>query len=365
MKTHISLFSLFIILAACGTETPTETPVSQTPVAETSAKDLAKVVTVKAERIQPKEFVNNYTVIGNVKANRDVTLSSEAAGRIIKFYKKLGDRVQAGDAICKIDDALLVAEKNRLSAVLKQSKENYDRLERLWRDEKVGSEMEYLNAKYAYEQAKAGFASITEQLDRTTLKAPFDGFLDIIISDLGTTVAPGSPMVRLIQDNLMKVTGGVPARFAGVVSTGQPVKIDVRNGQVLSYQRKLDFVSATIDPKARTFRIEVFLPNDEHHLKVDAEASITIETERIKNAIVIGQEFIGRNESGYIVFVVEQQDGEFYARARNVEIGASGNNQTVIVSGLKTGDVIVTEGFNYVEDRSRIRLSNPTVAASL
>jgi RND family efflux transporter MFP subunit len=352
MKRFLPIQALVLATAiACG-NSEAQTPEAAAP----EAPDLTKVVNVKAEQLKPAEFVSYYTVIGTVKANRDVVLSAESAGRVLRHYKHKGDRVKTGEVIAKIDDTLLKAEMERMLAQNRQSKENFERIGRLWNEEKVGSEMDFLNSKYAFEQSTAALASMNEQLERTNLKAPFDGVVDDLITEQGASVAMGTPVVRLIQDDLMKVAGGVPARFAGVVSSGSPVRIEIRNGQVLQYRSFVSYVSTVIDPKARTFRIEVTIPNNDHHLKVDAEASMTIETERISRAIAINQEYIGRNELGNIVYVVEERDGKTYARARQVVLGPTSENRTVILSGINTNDLVITEGFTYMEDQIRIRL---------
>lgn len=354
---YLSLF----FAASCGAPETAENTAQ--PAAAEPTKELVKVVNVKAESLKPVEFVNYYTVIGAVKANRDVVLSAEASGRIVRLFKKEGERVRAGEAIAKIDDTLLKAEMERMLAIDRQSKENFERIGRLWNDEKVGSEMEFLNSKYAYEQSTASMAAMNEQLERTVLKAPFDGIVDNIIADIGASVGMGSPMVRLIQDDMMKVGGGVPARFASDVKPGDPVTVEVKNGKVLTYSGTVNYVSSVIDPKSRTFIIDVVIPNNNHYLKVDAEASVTIQTERIPNAIVLDQEFIGRNEDGNIVFVVEEQDGKTIARARLVELGPTSKNNTVILKGLSPKDLVITEGFTYVEDRMRIRVVPSAVAS--
>jgi RND family efflux transporter MFP subunit len=360
MKRFTRLFlPVFALVYACA---PAETAPSD---AATQAADLTKVVNVKAKTLTPVDFVSYYTVIGTVKANRDVVLAAESAGRVLRHFKKEGERVKSGEIIAKIDDALLKAELERMLAQNRQTKENFERISRLWNEEKVGSEMDFLNAKYVFEQSSAALASITEQLERTNVKAPFDGVIDDFVAEEGAMVSPGSPVVRLIQNDIVKVTGGVPARFAGVVNKGSPVKVEVKNGSVLSFSTIVCYVSSVIDPKARTFRIEVTIPNVNYHLKVDAEASLTVETDRFQKALVLEQEYIGRNESGNIVYVIEERDGKTYARARQVTLGPTSDNRTVILSGLTPKDLVITEGFAYVEDQMRVRIIQPVSATNL
>lgn len=320
--------------------------------------NLVRIVNVKATQLTPQTFYSTYKVIGYTQAINDATVASEANGPIVKYFVKKGDYVQKGQNIAKIDDALLQAEADRLKAMVRQSQENYDRLKNLWEEERIGSEIDYLNAGYSLDQAKASLNSVEEQIRKTILKAPFSGKIDDIITETGETAMVGTPMVRLIDDTDIKVVGGVPARYSSVVKEGSFVEVDL--GQIDSQRRKgrINFVSSAIDPASRTFKIEVLLDNTEHTIKIDAEATLIIQTERIENAMVLDQQYIFRNENGYQVFVVgEDSEGKQIATARTIELGPL-NGTKRVVRGLNLSDHVITEGFALVEDQSRIRVAD-------
>ena len=100
------------------------------------------------------------------------------------------------------------------------AKETWDRRKRLFEEDQVGSELAYLEAKYASEQATANLNVLEERLARTTIRAPIDGILDSREIEVGNMVAPGTPVARIVDNNPVKITAGVPERYAADVRTG-------------------------------------------------------------------------------------------------------------------------------------------------
>lgn len=326
-----------------------------------------KVVNVKAETLAPQDFSATYEVIGHVEAKDDVILSSEASGRIVRYWVEEGDRVNAEQPLAKIDDALLRAERDRLAASVNQSKENYERIGRLWNEDGIGSEMDFINAKYTFQQAEAALKNVVTQIEKTTLQAPFAGVVDRKLTNVGETVAPGTQMLRLIDDRTIVVAGGVPSRYAGVVKKGSPVKISLDSYPDTTFVGYIRFVAPSIDPSSRTFRLEVELKNPDSQIKIDAQARIEIETARHSEVIVVHNEYVTRNENGYQVFLVQRdEEGNFIAQIRKVSLGARSNNRVVITEGLEPGDQLITVGFSLVENKSKINVveSTTTVAST-
>lgn len=360
---HHAHLAVLFTLFSCG-----QASTDEIPVAETNQEDAqTKVVNVKTEILAPQDFAATYEVIGHVEAKDDVVLSSEASGRILRYWVEEGYRVKAGQALAKIDDALLLAERDRLIASVNQSKENYERLGRLWNENGIGSEMDFINAKYTFQQAEAALKNVLTQIEKTTLKAPFAGVVDRKLTNMGETVAPGTQMLRLIDDRTIIVAGGVPSRYANVVKKGSPVKISLESHPDTAFTGYIQFVAPSIDPRSRTFRIEVELENPESIIKIDAQARIEIETARFNEVIVVHNEYVTRNENGYQVFLaLPDQDGNLIAQIRKVNLGARSNNRVVIPEGLEPGEQLITVGSSLVENKSKINVveSTTTVAST-
>lgn len=356
MKTPSNLIAAIIVagvLTSCSGEA---TQVVQSGNS-TAAQEQVRVVNVESVKIETEPFQDFLNVVGTVKASEDINLAAEGSGRIIEMKVRRGSRVAKGAPIAKIDDEQIVLELARVRAQNENARENYERRKAVWEKDKIGSELDLIAAKTAFEQTEAAMKLLELQLDRTVVRAPFNAVVEDIISEVGETVAPGTPVVRLISDGAVRVRAGVPARFAESVRVGDDVEVtfdDYRNDAIRS---KISFVGTSIDPQARTFTIEANIPNPANKYKIDMVSNVRIRTRTFDEVLVLAQEFVFRNEEGYQVYVVGTDDnGKPVAVARQVTTGPLFNNRVVITNGLNPGDEVITTGASSVENRTRINV---------
>ncbi len=330
------------VLYACETETA-------------EVEQAVKTVNVETDQVEPEIFESYLQQVGTVTTNRDVSVSAEVSGRIVNLNKQEGEQVQVGETVIKVDDRKLQQELNRLQATTSQSKENYERLKRLYEEQDIGSEIDYLNAKYAYEQNLAALESIRVDLENTSISAPFTGIVETVFTEVGEMVSPGAQVFRLISRESKKVELGVPARYAGAVNLGDMAEIWFDYDTETRYQLPVTFIGNTIDPTNRTFTVEIDLPTELNQVKIDMIANVRLRTERIENAIVIGEEYVFQKGGNDVVYVTAQdEEGNPIAEERIVSLGSAYGNNVVIREGLSTGEELVTVGASYLQDGSRI-----------
>ena len=355
MKSSLLGFAaivFIIVIASCSGDesTPDTSPTA-------AVTDQIRVVNVESTIIKTEPFQDFLNVIGTVRASEDINLASEVSGRIVDLMVRRGSRVSKGAPIAKVDDAQIVLEVARARAQHENAKENYERRKAIWDNDKIGSELDLIAAKTTYEQTAAALQLLELQLERTVIRAPFSAVVEDIISEQGETVAPGSPVVRLIADGSVRVRAGVPARYAEAVRVGDTVEIafDELEGGVLS--STVSFVGTSIDPQARTFVVEASIPNRGNRIKIDMVSNMRIRTRTYEDVIVLPQEFVFRNEDGYQVYLVgTDEQGNAVAVAKQVTTGTLFNNRVVITSGLNPGDEVITAGASSVENQTRIRV---------
>ncbi len=341
----LSLALLFIAAACSGAET------------DNNAALETKLVNVETKTIGPQTFESFLKVIGTVESSNDILISSEVGGRVVKHHVKAGQQVKKGQTILKIDDTKLQQELKRLEALTAQSRTNFERLQRLYKEENIGSEIDYLNARYAYEQNESALASVKVDLERTTINAPFDAVVEDIMLEEGEMTAPGTQIVRLIGSNQFKVTAGIPARYSDVVQTGDKVKIwfDSQNPDTL--ETTVNFVGNSINPQNRTFRIEINLPERRDQYKIDMPASLELTTNLENNVAIVSEEFLYRRNGKFVLFVLAEDDnGNLIAEQRPVEIGPRFRMDVIIRNGLAFGDKVITTGSAFLSDGVRVNL---------
>lgn len=322
---------------------------------ETAQEVGVKTVNVETRTLEAAPFERYLRLVGTVASRNDVQISAEVGGRIEEVSVDRGDRVARGDRIAKIDDSQLLREKQRLEAVTAQSRENFQRLQRLFRQDSVGSEMEYLNARYTYEQNQAALESVEVSLEKTDVSAPFDASVENIYLEQGEMATPGAPLVRLIGSDRLKVIAGVPSRFADVVQQSDRVQVwfDYQSSDTLNLP--ISFVGQSIDPDARTFRIEVSLPPGSPAYKVDMVANLKLRTLRRDSVLSVGEEFVYEQQGRYVVYTLDTDDqGETVARMRPVRLGESFENRVILESGVEPGDELITVGSSFLQEGMRV-----------
>ncbi len=315
-----------------------------------------RVVNVEVTPVELSEFTGFIRVTGEVEALNDVTVSAEESGRIIEFLAQKGDRVAAGEPIAKLEDDFLSAQVAEASAAAELAREEWERQRNLWEQDSVGTELMYLQRKYQADIAAARLAQLQSRLERTVIRAPVDGLFDDRFLESGEMAVVGAPVFRVVAISRVKVTAGVPERYARAVRRGDVaiVSFDIFPGR--EFTGRVNFVGASVDLANRTFPIEIVLNNPEGIMKPAMVANLQVQREQLSDAIVIPQNVVLRSADGYKVFVVESRDGGDFAKARAVELGPSSGNDVVVEQGLDVGDLLITVGHQLVDDESRVRI---------
>ena len=231
------------------------------------ADAFVKVVNVETVTVEPRSFAATVRLTGEAEPETDVTLSAEEAGVLTRFVAARGQRVGRGAAIAQIDDAVLSAQVEEARAAAQLAEDRYVRQRRLWEEERIGSEIAYLQAKSEAEASAARLEQLRTRLARTVVRAPVAGTVDDHLVDAGEVVQPGTPIARLIDASLLEISGGVPERYAPRVSPGDSAQItfDILPGRV--FGGTISFVGTAVDRQSRTFPIEIEMDNPDGEVK--------------------------------------------------------------------------------------------------
>jgi len=344
-----ALLLLPVVLWGCGGAQAENTQ-------EDEEAGYTRVLNVEVASVELSSFVEIIRVTGTVLADQDVTISAEESGVVREILVDKGNRVQAGDAIFRLDDELLSAQVDQARAMAKLAQETWERRKRLYEEDQVGSELIYLEAKYAAEQTAANLRLLEERLDRTVIRAPISGVLDSREIEVGTMVGVGTPVARIVDTNPVKISGGVPERYATDVrpGAGATVTFDVLPDE--TFEGRISYVGAVVDPRNRTFPVELRLPNPGGLIKPEMVANVEVVRRSLEEAVVIPQEALVRVEEGYVAFVVEMDAGAEIVRERPVELGPAQNNQVVVRSGLEPGERLIVVGQQSVAAGDRVNV---------
>jgi RND family efflux transporter MFP subunit len=342
--------ALVLVAAGCGN--------AQADGAEQdgASEEFSRVINVEVEEVRPRPFVEQIRLTGTVRAERDVELSAEEAGVVEEVLAEKGTWMEAGEPIARLNDDVLSAQAAQARAQAELAKQTWERRKRLWEEDRVGSEIAYLEARFAAEQTEANLRSLEERLARMTIRAPFTGILEDRMVEVGTMVSPGQAVARMVDRTPVKVTAGVPERYAADVAAGSEavVTFDVLPDEV--FRAPISFVGSTVDPQNRTFPIEVRMPNPRGVVKPQMVADVSVERRSLESAVVVPQNALVRVEDGYVVFVVSDGDGVARAEQRRVELGPSQRDMAVVESGLEPGERLIVVGQKSVAGGDRVHV---------
>ena len=315
-----------------------------------------RVVNVEAMPISLGEFVGYIRVTGEVEAMYDVTISAEESGRIERFLIEKGRRVGRGQAIAELENDLLSAQVDEARASARLAQEEYERQRQLWEQDSIGTEMAFLQRRYAAEMAQARLSSLEARLERTQIVAPVAGTFEDKFLEVGEMAMPGAAVARVVATNRVKIVAGVPERHARTVVVGDDALVTFDIFPDRQFVGQVSFAGASVDPRSRTFQIEIVLDNPDGMMKPAMVANLQVEREHLTDVIAVPQQVVLRSAEGYKVFVAEPEGDRYMARARTVTLGATSGDEVVIESGLEVGELLVTVGHQLVDDNSPIRI---------
>lgn len=316
-----------------------------------------KRVLVTALAVEAVNFEHTIEVQANVKTRQNLDLYPEYNGKLVSIYVKEGQSVKKGALLAKIDDAGLKEQLDQIELQLNLAETTFERTERLW-NQKIGSEMMYLEAKTRYEAQKKQLAQMRRQLAKTKIYAPFNGTIDQVFANQGANVAPGvTPILRIVNLNSMYVEADVPENYLTSVTKGSKAVVEIPvlgQSQITSIRQ----TGSYIQPSNRTFRVEAPLDNPNGDIKPNLVAKLNIIDYTNPEALMVPRRILRQNAEGvYFVFALSNSEGEnsYAAEQRFVELGKSKNEMIEITQGISQGDLLIDEGVSLLEPNQKVK----------
>ena len=316
-----------------------------------------KRVLVTALEIKPQIFNHTIEIQANIKTRQNLQLFPEFGGRLNQILVKEGQEVEKGTLLAVIDDAGLQDQLDQMKLQLQLAKTTFERTQRLW-DQKIGSEMMYLEAKTRFKSQQKQVAQMRNQLSKTKLYAPFSGVIDEIIARKGSALAPGiTPIMRIVNLDNMYVESDVPENYLANITKGSFAKVSI---PVLN-ETQNTVVRQTgnfIQPNNRTFRVEAPIKNPTGMIKPNLNARLSIVDYSNPKALMIPFRVIRENAKGdSFVFIlkVAEQENEYITEQRFVSLGMSKNELVEITKGVNTEDLIVDEGVSLLVTGQKVK----------
>jgi membrane fusion protein (multidrug efflux system) len=363
----VILLSAIFLLASCGSKQPeglTELKAKQAElktqladineqISKLEGDSLKKFILVNAIPLVPSTFKTYINVQGRVDAEENVSLSSQMPGTITKINVKPGDEVNVGQVLAETDTRAIQQTISDLQTNSELVNQLYEKQKALW-DQKIGTEVQYLQAKTQKESMEKKLGALQEQLRMTKIISPIDGTIDAVDIKLGQLTAPGMPAIRVVNFKNLKLKADLAESYAFKVHKGDEVivKFPDSNDTIIA---PINYASRAISPLNRTFNIEVLLDNkkDYHPNQI---AILNINDYKSPTPVIsIALNYLQKDINGsYFVLIADNNK----ATKRNVIIGHEYNGRVEIKEGLKENDLLITDGLDGLNEGEVIKVKN-------
>jgi len=304
--------------------------------------------------VKTSEFNHFIKVQGKLDGDLNAGVFAEAPGTISAKYADVGQHVVKGQVLAQIDDQQYKSQLEGLETQYKFTSDMFDKQKRLW-DQKIGSEVQYLQSKTTKESLERQIASLKQQTDKFKIKSPIEGTIEECNIKVGGVVSPDPRLAayRVVEFKNLKVTAEVSEAYSSKVQIGDKLIVsfpDV-NKQL---ETEVTFVSKYINAVNRTFLIETKVTNVPD-LKANMIAIIQINDYHSDKSVLIPMNIIQTDLNGSYVYVIRPKDKFSMAVKQPVVIGTSYNGVAEIVNGLAVGDKVISVGFQELIDGQYVR----------
>jgi len=356
-------------------------------------------VSITVARAEGRNVQRSVQIVGTLMAQDEVTLANEVPATVARILADMGDRVQKGQVLIKLDEreARLEAERmaanlqaardalmrtrqmldwnranvERSQAVLTDAQVNLKRFQDLFADggisasQRDSAQTQYdvavaslrandaqyesdraaaKNAEANVDQAVAGLELARKRLKDTDIVAPFDGFVRKRLVNVGETHKEKTPLMSLVATQALKLQGEVPERFAPQLAVGHPVRVEVEAYPGRIFAGTITRVSPAVDVESRTFTVEASIPNPGGILKPGffSKASILTGTER--NVSFVPEDAVVSFAGIVKVYVIASDKAE----ERRVVTGQRTEGWVEILEGVKPGETVATSSLSQL-----------------
>ena len=311
---------------------------------------------------EAKEEVFNHVLElqGNVTTKNLLIITPEYNGILTNVYVKEGQRVSKGQVLAKIDDGGLSQQLAQYKIQSNLAKTTFERQKRLW-DQKIGSEIQFLQAQSSYLSQQEAINQIQQQLNKTTVRAPFSGTIDDVITEKGSVVGAGqTPLMQIVNLDDMYIETDVPESYVSNVIKGKSVNVEF---PVLgkSIDTEIRQAGAVINPANRTFRVEIGVPNKDKSIKPNLTARLKINDYTNEKAILVPQSIISENAEGeqYVYVVKDKKDNDEGKVSKVIiKTGKTQGDVIEVLEGVPDGAELILEGARSVKDGQTVKVIN-------
>lgn len=318
-------------------------------------KSIKKYLSVSVKEMNNEFFSHQFQANGEVEAIKSAFISPEMNGQIKAVHVKEGQRVTAGQLLVSLNNNVLKNTIEEVKTSLELATTIFNKKKELW-EQKIGSEIDFLQAKNQKESLEQKLKTLSAQLDMTFIKAPFAGIVDEITLKKGELAAPGMQVIRLVNLSQMYVNAEISERYLASIKKGDSVWVEFPTYEGMKFKTKIHRTGNVINPQNRTFKIQLKVANIDEKLKPNIMAIIHLSDYQSNEALLLPSQAIKQDLKGKYIYKITSKNNEFFAKKIYIKTGLSDNTNTMITKGISRGEKVIIAGAALVKDGSRVKI---------
>ena len=308
-----------------------------------------KAASVNVTDVTQRVFDHYIQVQGNVDADQNIAVSPQISGIVTAVYVKEGSHVNKGTVMATIDDRVLKQSLEEVKTQLDLANSIFIKQSALW-DKKIGSEVQYLQAKTNKESLENRLSTMKEQMKQAKIISPISGTVESVPIRVGQSVSPGTPTstIRVINMTVAKITADVSEAYATRIHDGNAVLVSFPDlGK--DFASKLNFTGRYIDPTNRTFKVECKVTTGNVTLRANMMAYIKIKDYSNSKAYCLPVNYVQNDQKGKFIYIAKQKGKVWIADKRMIKTGKDYDGVIEILEGLTAGEKVITAGFQNLD----------------
>ncbi len=293
-------------------------------------------------------------VQGIVDGDQNIAVSPQMAGLVTAVYVQEGTQVKKGQVMAELDAQVLKQTIEEVKTQLELANNIFQKQSALW-DKKIGSEVQFLQAKNSKESLERRLSTVEEQMKMAQIISPISGTVESVPLRVGQMASPGVPnsIIRVINMSVAKISAEVSEAHSTKIKDGDMAIVSFPDlGKEI--ETKLSFTSRFIDPTNRTFRVESKISSKEIGLRANMIAYLKIKDYTNENAFCIPVTYVQGNQGSKFIFIAKQNGNEWIAEKRTINTGMDYDGTVEVLEGITAGDKIITAGFLNLTEGQKV-----------
>jgi RND family efflux transporter MFP subunit len=313
---------------------------------------------VKTKTMKYETFKHSFIVNGSIEAVREAMVGAELSGRVQTIHVKEGQRVQEGDLLVTLNSSIIENNLAEVRTSSKLARTVYEKRKRLW-DKKIGSELEFLQAKNAKESLEDRERALEAQLEMTRIQTPIAGIIENIAVKKGAMALPGLNLLYIVDLRELYVNADISESYLGKIKPGDMVTITFPAYPDFEIKSKIHRIGNVINPENRTVEIQMKVKNRKEILKPNNLVVIKLVDFSTDQALLIPSIVIKKDMHGEYIYTATKEEDLWIAKKIYITTALSEDNITMVKSGLSPDQKVIIQGYNLIKNNLTIKLDKP------